>query len=279
METYKYKNYSVLMSVYSKEKAEYLKMSMESMMNQTVPTNDFVLVCDGPLTPELDQVIAEMQNKYGSIINVIRFEQNAGLGHALQVGVKECRNDLIARMDSDDISRPYRCEKEIEVLMAHPEISIVGSIIEEFSDTPDIIKTKRIVPETEKEIIDFSKKRNPFNHPSVMYRKKDVIKAGNYSDVRYMQDYYLWIDMLINGMKGYNIQEPLVFMRVDSNLFKRRSGKLYTEIQVNLFKKMREVGYITHLQYIKSSFIRVCSALAPNWLRQFMFKKILRAHK
>ena len=264
------------MSVYAKEKPEYLRLSIESMMNQTVPTDDFVLVCDGPLTLELDATIAELQQKYGAIIRTVRFEKNGGLGHALQVGVKECHNDLIARMDSDDISRPYRCEKELEVFAAHPELSIVGGVIEEFSTTPEVVDAKRVVPETSEKIVAFSKKRNPFNHPSVMYRKKDVLRAGNYSDVRYMQDYYLWVDMLIAGMKGYNIQEPLVWMRADSNLFKRRSGKLYVEIQVNLFKKMYVAGYITYPQYLKSSAIRVCSASAPNWLRKIMFKKVLR---
>lgn len=276
MELSKYENYSVLMAVYFKEKPEYLKASMESMMSQTVPTNDFVLVCDGPLTPELNMVIEEMQQKYGDVIRTIRLEKNSGLGHALQIGVKECYNDLIARMDSDDISRSYRCEDELKILMAHPEISVVGSVIEEFSTTPDVIDAKRVVPETSEEIIAFSKKRNPFNHPSVMYRKKDVLRAGNYSNVRYMQDYYLWIDMLIDGMKGYNIQKPLVWMRADSNLFKRRSGKLYVEIQVNLFKKMYGAGYITYPQYLKSVVVRICSASAPNWVRQFMFKKVLR---
>lgn len=276
MSSNQYEAYSVLMSVYAKEKPEYLKASVESMMNQTVPTDDFVLVCDGPLTPELDATIAELQQKYGETIRTVRFEKNGGLGHALQVGVKECRNDLIARMDSDDISRLSRCEKELKVFATHSELSIVGSVIEEFSTTPDNVNAKRVVPETSEEIITFSKKRNPFNHPSVMYRKDDVLRAGNYSDVRYMQDYYLWVDMLIAGMKGYNIQEPLVWMRADSNLYKRRSGKLYVEIQVDLFRKMYRAGYITHSQYLKSAVIRICSASAPNWLRQFMFKKVLR---
>ncbi len=276
MSANQYEAYSVLMSVYAKEKPEYLKASVESMMNQTIPTDDFVLVCDGPLTSELNAIISDLQQKYGETIHIIRFEKNGGLGHALQVGVKECRNNLIARMDSDDISRPSRCEKELKVFATHPELSIVGSVIEEFSTTPDNINAKRVVPETSEEIITFSKKRNPFNHPSVMYRKEDVLRVGNYSDVRYMQDYYLWIDMLIAGLKGYNIQEPLVWMRADSNLYKRRSGKLYVEIQVDLFKKMYKAGYITYPQYLKSSAIRVCSATAPNWLRQFMFKKVLR---
>jgi len=270
--------YSVLMSVYHKEKPEYLRMSMESIYHQTVPTDDFVLICDGILTTELDAVIAEMQEKFGERLRVVRLRKNGGLGKALQIGVCECKNELIARMDSDDISRSNRCEKELEIFRKKPDISIVGSHIEEFSITSDKIDAKRVVPETSEEIIEFAKKRNPFNHPSVMYKKEDVLKAGNYQDVRYMQDYYLWIAMLIKGYKGYNIQEALVWMRADSNLFKRRSGKLYMQIQVGLFKYMKDNHFITYSQYLKSCIIRICSSLAPNWLRKFMFVKVLRKH-
>lgn len=278
MEAKKYENYSVLMSVYKKEKPEYLKMSMNSMWDQTVPTNDFVLMCDGPLTPELDDVIAEMKKAHGSALNIYRFKENGGLGRSLRVGVKKCKNDLIARMDSDDISRPYRCEKELAVFNSHPDVSVVGGIIEEFSTTPDHIDAIRAVPETNEEIIKFAKVRNPFNHPSAMYKRADVLKAGNYPKTRYIQDYYLWVDMLIAGMKGYNIQEPLVWMRADQNLFKRRGGKLYVQIQVNLFKKMRDAGFITEWQYLKSATIRVLSASSPVWLRRFVFEKVLRKH-
>ena len=271
-----YPKYSVLMSVYFKEKPEYLKCSITSMLEQTVPTNDFVLVCDGPLTPLLDEVICLFQKKYRDIMNVIRLRENKGLGNALQVGLRVCKNELVARMDSDDISRRNRCEKELEIFMNHPQISIVGSNIEEFSVTTDSVNSMRVVPQNNKDIITFSKRRSPFNHPSVMFRKSDVLKAGNYSNVRYMQDYFLWINMLSNGMQGYNIQEPLVWMRVDSNLFRRRSGKLYREIQLNLFKKMKDIGYITYSEYLISVTLRICSASAPNWLRQLIFKKILR---
>ena len=272
-------NYSVLMSVYSKENPDFLRLSMDSMFNQTVKTNDFVLMCDGPLTKELNAVISEFENKYKEILHVIRFEKNQGLGHALQQGVLACRNELIARMDSDDISRPDRCEMQLNIFAQHPEVSIVGGIIEEFSETPDSVNGMRVVPESSEEIIRFAKSRNPFNHPSVMYKKSAVLKAGNYSDVRYMQDYYLWVDMLICGIKGYNIQKPLVWMRADSELFKRRSGKLYAQIQINLFKKMKDAKFITQTQFLKFVTIRVLSATAPNWLRKFMFKKVLRKDK
>lgn len=275
-------DYSVLMSVYKNEKPDNLRVAMDSMWNQTISTNDFVLICDGPLTNELDSVIEEMRLAHTNALHVIRLTENRGLGHALQVGVKECKNDLIARMDSDDISRPERCEKELAVFAAHPEVSICGAVIEEFTEiepgasVPSSINSKRVVPESSEEIKMFCKQRNPFNHPSVMYRKADVLAAGNYQDVRYMQDYYLWTHMLIAGFKGYNIQDPLVWMRADSNLFKRRSGKLYRDIQLNLFRYMKDQGFISNTQYMKSCILRVGSSMAPNWLRQFMFKRVLR---
>ena len=274
-------NYSVLMAVYKNEKAEYLRVAMDSMWHQTIPTDDFVLICDGPLTPELDGVIEKMEKIYPAL-HVIRFSENHGLGYALQTGVKECKNEIIARMDSDDISRPERCEKELAVLAAHPEIAIVGSVIEEFTaiepgaSVPTSINAKRVVPERSEDIIAFAKKRNPFNHPSVMYRKQAVLDAGNYQDIRYIQDYYLWTHMLIAGCKGYNIQEPLVWMRADEELFRRRSGKLYRDIQLNLFRYMKEQRYISNIQYLESCVLRVGSSMAPNWLRKLAFETVLR---
>lgn len=269
-------NYSVLMSVYAKEKPEYLRQSMNSMFDQTVPTNDFVLICDGPISNELEEVITEFKNVHEDILNVVKLEKNMGLGNALRIGIEKCKNNLIARMDSDDISKKDRCEKQIDVFMKNQSLSIIGTNIEEFSINPDIVDSMRVVPKTNDEIIKFSKKRNPFNHPSVMYKKQDVIDSGNYRDVRYMQDYFLWVDMLSNGKKGYNIQEPLVSMRASNDLFKRRSGKEYFKIQKELFKLMLKKGYISKMQYYSSITLRTISAFAPNWLRKSLFKKILR---
>ena len=273
----KYSSYSVLMSVYHKEKPEFLIQSMDSIYNQTIKTNDFVLICDGPLNEELDKAIELEKEKFGDILNVVRLPENKGLGNALRVGVEICKNELIARMDSDDISKRDRCEKQLRVFNENEGVSVVGGWIEEFTDTIEVINSMRVVPETNKEIIEFSKFRSPFNHPTVMYKKNDVLKAGNYrSDIRNTQDYYLWIDMLTKGYKGYNIQESLLWMRANSNLFKRRAGKEYLKLQINLLNIMKERKYISNFQYIKSFTLRTLSSLAPNWLRKLMFKKVLR---
>lgn len=268
--------YSVLMSVYYKESPLFLEQSINSMIEQTIKPDEIVLICDGKLTKELDEVINSFEKKYSKLFNIIRFEKNHGLGHALRIGVEACKNELIARMDTDDISKKDRCEKELEVFDKEKNVGIVGSNIEEFSKNEKDIETIRKVPERHEDIVKFMKKRNPFNHPSVMYKKSEVLKAGNYQEVRFMQDYFLWVDMICNGTIGYNIQENLVSMRANDNLFKRRSGHEYFIIQKKLLKNMKEKKLINLFEYIFYLTIRSISSMLPNSIRKFLFKNILR---
>lgn len=271
-----YKNYSVLMSVYQGEKPDYLRQAIESIQSQTFPTNDFVLVCDGPLNDELVAIIESKQQELGNTLNVVRLEKNGGLGNALNKGIKYCKNELVARMDSDDIAYPDRCEKQITIFNTHAEISICSGIVEEFSIIPEIVDARRVPPETNKDILLFAKERNPFNHPCVMYKKSDVEFVGSYQDLYLLEDYYLWLRMLMTGYQGYNIQEPLLHMRAGSGMYKRRSGWKYAKAQVDLFKYMKDNGFISRRQFLKSCVIRSGSALAPNGVRKLLFKKILR---
>lgn len=263
--------YSVLMSVYYKEKPEYLQQSIESILNQTVPTDDFVLVCDGPLTPELDAVI----EKYNTL-HLVRLKENGGLGNALNEGMKYCRHELVARMDSDDISRQDRCERELKAFADHPEVDIVSGTIEEFITSPDEVYSKRVLPETNDEIVEFAKKRNPFNHPAVMYRKSAVEAAGGYKDFYLLEDYFLWIRMILKGSQGYNIPEPVLWMRAGSDLYKRRSGSKYVASEKKLFSYMLKNGFINKSEYYQAMGGRAIGGVVPNWLRSFLYKKVLR---
>jgi glycosyltransferase involved in cell wall biosynthesis len=268
--------YSVLMSVYHKEKPEYLRESMQSIYGQTVPTDDFVLVCDGPLTKELDTVIAEMQEKFGPRLRVCRLLENQGLGRALNFGMKACKNELIARMDSDDISRSDRCERQLQVFKGHPEYSLVSGIVEEFTGSPEHVYARRIVPEHQEGIVAFAKKRNPFNHPCIMYKKSHVEAAGGYQDFFLLEDYYLWIRMLQQGMQGYNIQKPLLWMRAGSDMYKRRGGWKYFLSQRRLLQYMYQTGFITGRQYLLGVIVRLGASMAPDSLRSLLFSKALR---
>lgn len=268
-------NYSVLMSVYIKEKPEYLKEAIDSILNQTMKTDDFVLVCDGPLSEGLDKVIADYATTYSGLFNVYRLEKNMGLARALNNGILQCKNEIIARMDSDDISAPNRMEKQLAAMKAQ-NADIVGSNIIEFVGNISNTKNTREVPRENEDIIKFAKKRSPFNHPSVMYKKSAVVAAGFYEDYRYFEDYNLWVTMLHKGFKGYNIQENLLYMRAGEDMYKRRGGFSYVGCIFRFKKHLRKMGFINMATFLTDTLIRIIVSLVPNDVRVAIYKKILR---
>ncbi len=277
MQEINYPPYSVLMSVYFKEKPEFLKQSIDSMLNQTVKPDEIVLVEDGPLTDLLYKVLNDYSNKYPNIFHRIVNETNLGLGKALNRGLAECKNELVARMDTDDISIQNRCEKQLIVFNDKPSVDVVGTNISEFIETPDKIISERKVPQTHKEICLFLKKRCPFNHVSVMFKKSAVLNSGGYLDWHYNEDYYLWVRMYLNNCQFANVDESLVCVRVGTEMFARRGGKAYYKSEKNLFKYMYKNRIISWGSYQKAKFIRfVVQVLMTNKTRQWFFKKFAR---
>lgn len=268
-------NYSVLMSVYIKEKPEYFKEAVDSILDQTVKTNDFVIVCDGPLTEGLNKVIADYVTTYSGLFNVYRLEKNMGLAKALNNGILQCKNEIIARMDSDDVSAPTRMEEQLKA-MREQQADIVGSNIIEFVGNISNTKNTRKVPKKHEDIVRFAKKRSPFNHPSVMYRKTAVVQAGFYEDYRYFEDYNLWVTMLYQGFKGYNIQKNLVYMRAGEDMYKRRGGISYVGCIYRFNRHLRQMGFISMPSFLSGVIIRTVVSLIPNGVRSRLYKKILR---
>lgn len=266
--------YSVLMAVYAKENPTFFDGALSSLFGQTLPPNDFVLVCDGPLTEELDAIIEKYDNEHLGIFNIIRLEKNRGLGNALMIGVPECKNELIMRADSDDISLPDRAEKEIKAIIDN-NADIVSTNLILFNGSIGNVIGNRNLPEKHDDIIKFAKSRCPFNHPSVMMKKSVVLNAGNYQTLLYKEDYYLWIRMIISGARCYNIQEPLVFMREDGNTIARRKNKAAYQSQKTLLKYMKDQKFITSRQYRKTKFIYWGQYVCPQWLANLVYKKIL----
>ncbi len=264
------------MSVYFREKPEYLNTALESISRQTVTPSEIVMVCDGKLTDELNRVLSDWEKKLGSLMKTVRLPENQGLGAALNIGLTHCTYELVARMDTDDVSMPDRIERQLTVFESDPDISICSGTVEEFEKSPEEVLSRRNLPEDNPQIIEFCKKRNPFNHPCVMYRKSEVLKAGGYQSFYLLEDYWLWIRMLQNGAKGYNIQAPLLWMRAGSGMYKRRSGLQYVKSQARLFFEMRKMKFITGFEMCSSIFIRTLSSIAPNQLRQTVFGLVLR---
>ena len=269
-------NYSVLMSVYYKENPEWLDIAIKSMLAQTFLTNDFVIIKDGPLTSELDSVISKYQRKYPDIINIVALEKNVGLGPALKIGVENCKNEWIARMDSDDYSIPTRCEKEIKKIIEDNTLDIIGSNIAEFIDDIKNVQAYRILPEKNDEIYKYARRRNPFGHPSVMLRKSKIIEAGNYREYYLCEDYDMWIRMIEKKVRCYNIQDILVYMRVSNDFYKRRGGIKYLKSILKFKKEQYLKGFYSLKDFIISSSAHIIMCLLPNKLRDFLYRKILR---
>lgn len=265
------KKYSVLMSLYKKENPEYLRLAIDSMLNQTVAPDEIVLVEDGPLTAELYAVLDEYP-----MLHRIKNETNLGLGLALNVGLKECRNELVARMDTDDCSKPDRCEKQLQRFLEKPYLAIVGSHIDEFiGDTSNVI-SQRIVPTTSEEIYKFAKKRSAFNHPAVMYSKTAVLENNGYADLKRNQDVDLFGRMLFNGYKAENIDEALLWFRSSDELAKRRKSWQNTWSYIATIRKFWKMGYSSFTDYAIVGIAQTGMYLMPIKLQNYIYKNFLR---
>lgn len=269
-------NFSVLMSVYAKEKPEYLDLSLNSLVTQTLMPKEIVIVKDGVLPSELDEVIHKYVQKYPDLFKIVALKINQGLGNALNIGLQYCDYELVARMDSDDISLPNRFEKQIYYLHKNPEISVLGAYIDEFENEPTNITSVRKVPISHDEIFKVAKRRNPLNHMTVVFRKEFVMAAGGYRHFLWNEDYYLWVRMLNKGYKFANLPESLVLVRAGDDLFKRRGGVKYFLKEVELQKKFYDLGFIQFYDFILNIMLRGTIRLVPNFLRKIIYQLFLR---
>ena len=264
-------NFSVLISVYDKEKPDHLKVALESIWDkQTLRPSEIVLIKDGILTPELDLVIEQF--KLIAPLKIFQIDQNVGLGYSLAKGLNFCSNELVARMDSDDISCPDRFEKQIRLMTLNPELDISGTNISEFHNQIDKICSHRRLPSQFSEIKHFTKKRNPLNHMTVIFKKSSVIGAGNYRPFFGYEDYYLWIRMLQNGAMIGNIPEDLVFARVGNNMFARRHGFRFFKQELRLQKEFLKIDFLNEREYLRNIILRAFPRLFPVWGLKLVYK-------
>ena len=269
------KKFSVLMSLYIKEKPEYLRECMESILKQTISPDEIVIVKDGPLTEELEQVLNEYICKNPLLYTIVPLEKNVGLGLALAEGMHWCRNELVARMDTDDICRSDRFERQLAEFDKNKDLDICGSHIEEFEDDVNHIVACRKVPLSDTEIKKYQKKRDGFNHVTVMFKKSKVLEAGNYQSCMLMEDSLLWVNMILMGITSMNIDDSLVFVRIGKDMYERRGGLSYFKKYYMGRKKIRETGYISLWDYYSTLLVQLIVALIPNKLRGVIFKKVL----
>ena len=269
--------FSVLISVYKKEKAEYLKRALQSVINQTLKPTEIVIVKDGPLTKELDDCIEDFQKQNSKLFKILSFKENRGLGLALRDGVKACKYEYIARMDSDDISKPDRFEKQFNYLQKHPETALLGTWITEFSKDENKPDTVTKLPCTHQEIIKFAKRRNPFRHVTVVFKKSAVIQSGNYRDFLWFEDYDLFVRILLKGYFTANIPEYLVNVKADKDMFARRGGWQYLKQDYKFQKQILKTKYIAKTDFLINIIIRSIVRIIPNKVRSYLYKIFLRS--
>ena len=266
--------FSLLMSIYHKEKTEYFNRAMQSIWDeQAIKPDEIVLVQDGKLTEELYRSIEQWQEKLGDIFKTIPLEQNLGLGDALNIGLNKCSYDLVARMDTDDICTKDRFEKQLKVFEDN-DINVCSSWVSEFDNDENEIVSYRKVPEVHEDIIKFSKKRCPINHPAVMYKKSVVESIDSYQKMMWFEDYYLWARLIISNAKFYNIQESLVNMRAGREQLERRGGFKYAIEEFKFLLKLKQIGFLNFSQFIKSAVIRFISRVLPKSILKKIYKKI-----
>lgn len=261
-------SFSVLISVYVKEKPVYLEACLKSLAWQTLKPSEIVLVEDGEITGELENVIA----LYSKIIPIksIRLEKNQGLAHALNEGLKHCCYELVARMDTDDVCLPFRFERQVAYMLANPEVSVSSSWIEEKDERMSEVLFLKKLPSTHEDILKFSKKRNPISHPVSIFRKSAVISVGGYPKI-FPEDYALWSLMLVKGYRFQNIPETLLYMRTGADFTSRR-GLDFFKGEMTLLKYQKSIGFLSASEMFLNFMIRAIVRLSPIKLRTFFYK-------
>ncbi len=265
--------FSVLISVYFKEKPGFLEKSLESILNQTVKPDEVVLVKDGILTKELEEVISAEKNKFNKN-NIdfvcVQLEKNMGLGIALQKGLEKCKYDYVARMDSDDIATDTRFEYQLKYMNEHKDISVLGGYIDEFSIESEVIRTKTM-PLTYEDLYKYGKYRNPINHMTAFFKKKDVLDVGGYKPLKGLEDYYLWCRMLSSGYKIANIDKVLVHARL-GNFENRRGGFEYFKTYIKLRILQKKLKYTNLAEFVVATILTALITLSPKNLRGGLYK-------
>ena len=269
-------NISVLMSAYKNDDAKKLLKALKSVYEQTVRPSEIILVLDGPVSQDILEEIKKYKEEC-PVLRVIALKENRGLGKALEIGLKQCSGKFVARMDSDDISLPERFEHQLTMLIEHPDISIVGTYIEEFVDGTNELAGIRKVPLEHEQIVRYLKRRCPFNHMTVMFRKDEVLRCGGYQPWLYNEDYYLWVRMYENNCRFANLPKCLVKVRVGQEMYQRRGGKTYFQSECAIQRYMLQhhiIGIGTFLGNICIRFL--VQKLFPNRVRGFIYKKFFR---
>jgi GT2 family glycosyltransferase len=266
--------FSLLLAVYGGDDPGFLRDAFtSSVQDQTRRPDQVVLVQDGPVPDALAATIAALVGDSPVAVDHVVIEENLGLGPALDRGLAACRHEIVARMDADDVSLPTRFERQVPVVEAGADI--VGSGLLEFGSSVDEIVGRRTPPTDPEEIRRVIRFRDPFNHPTVVYRRSAVQAAGGYTDMALMEDYLLFARMVDAGARPANLAEPLVCYRVGAGAYARRGGRDLLRSELAVQRRFRELGITTRRQYVRNVAVRGGYRLVPESLRKLAYRALI----
>jgi glycosyltransferase involved in cell wall biosynthesis len=267
--------FSLLMAVYAGDDPRHFRRAFRSTVDdQTRPPAEVVIVQDGPVSTELAEVLAEVVESSEVPVVLERMPVNRGLAEALRIGLERCRHEIVARMDADDVSLPERFERQMRLVEDGHDL--VGTGMLEFLDDDGAIVGRR-VPRTGAAIADYARFHDPFNHPTVVFRREAVQRAGGYRPLGRMEDYWLFARMLHTGAVAENLVEPLLMYRVGSGAYTRRGGRELWRSEVLLQRALRRIGFTTRTQFIRNVLVRGGYRFVPETVRRAMYRRFIAA--
>ena len=265
--------FALLVSVYDGDRPDYVRRALRSAVaDQTVRPDQVIIVRDGPVGAELAECLDEITATCVSPVTFVPLERNCGLGPALDRGLAASWYDVIARMDADDIAMPHRFEVQLPLIA---DADIVGSGLLEFVENTDQLVGQRVPPLDPAHIARYAKVHDPFNHPTVVYRRQAVLAAGGYGDHPLMEDYALFVRMIQGGARTLNVAEPLVFYRVGETAFKRRGGAALLRSELRLQREFRRSHFTSSAEYARNVVVRGGYRLIPWWLRRAVYRPLV----
>ncbi|MBE7187232.1 MAG: glycosyltransferase [Jatrophihabitans endophyticus] len=269
-------SFSLLLPVWAGDDVGQVRAAFASaVVDQTRRPDEVVIVRDGPVPDELTSCLYRLRASSPVPVVLVELNHNRGLGPALDVGLTYCSHDIVARMDADDIAMPHRFAVQLPLML---RADIVGAGLLEFDGTTDNIVGQRTPPQGAEEIASYARVHDPFNHPTVVYRRSAVVAAGGYGDLPLMEDYWLFARMLRGGATAINVPDPLLFYRVGSDAYKRRGGRRLLRSEIQLQRRLRDEGFTSRLEYRRNLAVRGSYRLTPWWVRRGLYRSFVRGH-
>jgi glycosyltransferase involved in cell wall biosynthesis len=263
--------FALLMTVYCGDREEYVRAAFRSAVHdQTLRPDQVVLVQDGPISPEMSYCLQELVATSPVEVTFVRLERNRGLGPALDAGLQASRFDIVARMDADDVAMPHRFQTQVPLVRSGADL--VGAGLLEFGSDIDDVVGRRTPPSDSGDIARYARLHDPFNHPTVVYRRSAVIAAGGYGDLPLMEDYWLFVRMIASGVRVVNVAEPLVYYRVGDGAYERRGGRDLLRSELRLQREMLRAGFTSRFQYVRNIIVRGGYRLVPTLIRRPVYR-------